>query len=51
MEPTTLVLRNYIRKGTDVILTAVDPLGNNFFRLMFQLIEEIYNKGSDIATG
>ena len=51
MEGSTLVLRNYIRKGSNVLLNNADAFKTNLLQLLFLLIAEIYKKGPGQYTG
>jgi hypothetical protein len=44
MEQSMPVLRNFIRKGSNVILQNQDAFKTNLLQLLFYLVNEIYKK-------
>lgn len=44
MEQSMPVLRNYIRKGSSVIISNNDAFKTNLLQLLFYLVNEIYKK-------
>ncbi len=44
MEQSMPVLRNFIRKGSNIILQNQDAFKTNLLQLLFYLVNEIYKK-------
>jgi len=44
MEQSMPVLRNFIRKGSNVIIGTVDAFKTNLLQLLFYLVNEVYKK-------
>ena len=51
IEQSTMVLRNYIRKGSAMLLNSADTFKNNLLQLLFLLVAEVYKKGPGKFTG
>jgi hypothetical protein len=44
MEQSMPVLRNFIRKGSNIIINNIDAFKTNLLNLLFYLINEVYKK-------
>jgi hypothetical protein len=44
MEQSMPVLRNFIRKGSSIIINNIDAFKTNLLNLLFYLINEVYKK-------
>jgi hypothetical protein len=51
MEGTTLVLRNYIRKGASLLMKNKDAFKTSLLQLLFLLSADIYKRGPGQYTG
>ena len=51
MEGTTLVLRNYIRKGASLLMNNKDAFKTSLLQLLFLLTAHVYKIGPGQYTG
>ena len=51
LESVMPVLRNYISKDSSLLFRLNDPFGVNLLELLFQMVNQIYQKGPDEFDG